>query len=54
MRGFNMNCDSDNFILREQCFLNNDFDILALAETHLTGNNILILKGTNGLGITVK
>ncbi|XP_060589316.1 uncharacterized protein LOC132744577 [Ruditapes philippinarum] len=45
-----MNCESDNFILRETCILNNDFDILALAETHLTENKFLNITGYQWFG----
>lgn len=41
---------TDNHFLREQCVNLRNFDILGLAETHLTDDNVLKLKGYQWYG----
>lgn len=45
-----MNPDSDNFLLRSACILQYNFDILALAETHLIDDNVLTVEGYRWFG----
>lgn len=50
MKGWNYDRNSVNFNLRSQCVLDNDFDILGIAESHLLNDDILQLDGYTWFG----
>ena len=51
VRGWNIDCDSDNYLLRESCLLKCDLDILGIAETHLLQDSVLDLKDYHWFGL---
>ena len=40
-RGWKTNSDGDDFVLRKSCLKHLDFDSIGIAETHLTGSDVL-------------
>ena len=41
VRGWKTDCNSDNYVLRDMCIKHLDFDLIGIAETHLTGIDVL-------------
>ena len=45
MRGWRVNKDSDNYVLRASCIINSSLDIIGIAETHLLGSDCIHVPG---------
>ena len=50
LNGFNCNKDSEKYYLLSTCIRHLNLDILCVAETHLTGNNVIDIDGFSWFG----
>lgn len=50
LNGFNCNKDSEKYYLLSTCIKHLNLDILCVAETHLTGNNVIDIEGFSWFG----
>ena len=50
VRGWNINTHTDNYNIRSLCVQELNLDIIGIAETHLTNNNVLELDGYKWFG----